>query len=68
MLSNKLACRQVLKKQPGHDLTNHVEKQPSNKKKKFWRYNEERHIREPYVDDLSDSDLSTEHNHSVFSY
>lgn len=67
MLSDELACRQAFKKHPGHDLTNHVEKQSSNKKK-FWRYNEERHIREPYMDDLSDSDLSNEHNHSVFSH
>lgn len=33
LLSDELDCRQALKKHPGHDLTNHVEKQSSNKKK-----------------------------------
>lgn len=67
-LSDELSCRQALKKHPGHDLTNHVEKQSSNEKKNSWRYNAGRHIREACMDDLPDSDLSNEHNHSVFSH
>lgn len=34
LLSDELACRQALKKHPGHALTNHVEKQSLKKKKK----------------------------------
>lgn len=34
LLSDELACRQALKKHPGHDLTNHAEKQSSKKERK----------------------------------
>lgn len=58
LLSDEISCRQALEKHPGHDLTNHVEKQSSNKQKKniLEVYNEGRHIREPCMGDLSDSD------------